>query len=200
MKKVLSAGAIALLFFFISCTEKSATTAATTNDAAEKAKANNRAVLKAITAGDVSKIDSFMTNDAVDHSGANGMEEVKGADNIKKDLGSMKQGFSSMDFDVMNETAEGDHLYVLTKMSGTTSATPPQGMQPNMKVEMTGVDMFKFNSDGLISDHWSFNDPKDMMKMMGGGDKMMQPGMDNKMDPKMNDKMMNKKMDTVKKM
>ena len=31
---------------------------------------------------------------------------------------------------------------------------------------MTTVDVLKFNKDGVFTDHWQFNDPKEMMKIM----------------------------------
>ena len=165
MKKIVFVTATALISFLISCNDKSSTSS---NSAADKAMANNRTVIKAIENGDVSKIDSFITEDAVDHSGAGGMMEVKGRENIKKDLATMKQDFTDFKIDIMQEAAHGDYLFVLGKMTGTTSANPGHGMPPNKKIEMTSVDVLKFNSDGIFTDHWSFNDPKEMMAMMGG--------------------------------
>ena len=176
MKKLFFITATALLL--ISCNDDTATSS--TDSAADKAKANNREVLKAIESGDVSKLDSFITSDGVDHSGAGGMMEVKGIDSIKKDLGSMKQSFSDIKFDIQQEATNGDYLFVLVKMTGTTSATPAHGLPPNKKIEMTGVDVLKFNNEGKLTEHWSFNDPNDMMKMMGG-DKPMDANMDHKM-------------------
>ncbi|HUS00715.1 MAG TPA: ester cyclase [Chitinophagaceae bacterium] len=174
MKKLLFMGAITMLFL-ASCNDKDAASN-NGNSAADKAKANNRAVLKAIETGDVSKLDSFITSDGVDHSGAGGMMETKGIDNIKKDLGSMKQDFSEIKFDIQQEAVNGDYLFILAKMTGTTSANAGHGLPPNQKIEMSGVDVLKFNSEGKFTDHWTFNDPRDMMKMMGGGKPM-----DNKM-------------------
>ena len=174
MKKLLFMGASVMLFL-ASCNDNGATSNG--NSAADKAKANNREVLKAIESGDVSKLDSFITSDGIDHSGADGMTEVKGIDNIKKDLGSIKQSFSDLKFDVQQDAVNGEYLFVMSKLIGTTSANPGHGMQPNQKIEMSGADVLKFNSEGKFTEHWTFNDPRDMMKMMGG-DKPM----DNKMD------------------
>lgn len=174
MKKLLFTGAVAMLLL-ASCNDNDAATS-NGNSAADKAKANNRAVLEAIENGDVSKLDSFIVSDGVDHSGAGGMMEVRGIDSIKKDLGSIKQDFSEINFDIQQEAVNGDYLFVLSKMTGTTAANAGHGLPPNQKIEMTGVDVLKFNSEGKFTDHWTFNDPRDMMKMMGGN----QP-MDNKM-------------------
>lgn len=179
MKKLFFAAFAGMLALVISCNNNAKTSES--SSAAEKAKANNRAILKAIENGDVSKLDSFITKDGVDHSGGDGTMEVKGLDNIKAALGGMKQQFSDIKFDISQEATNDSYLFVLSKMTGTTSATPANGMPPNKKVEMTTVDLLKFNSDGMLTDHWSFNDPKDMMKMSGGDHSMDKP-MDNKMD------------------
>jgi hypothetical protein len=178
MKKLLFL-TIAGLVCLASCNDNSSTGTSSDNSAADKAKANNRAVLKAIESGDVSKLDSYIAKDGIDHAGAGGMMEVKGLDSIKKDLGSMKQDFSEINFDIQQEAVNGDYLFVLAKMTGTTSANPGHGLPPNQKIEMSGVDVLKFNSEGLLTEHWTFNDPRDMMKMMGG-DKPMDTKMDDK--------------------
>jgi predicted ester cyclase len=170
--------------FIISCNDGTTTTTSESNNSsADKAIANNRSILKAIEAGDASKLDSFITVDAIDHSGPDGMTEVKGLENIKASLGTMKQDFTDFKFDIKKEAANGDYLFVLATMTGTTSASPGHGLPPNQKIEMTSVDVLKFNSDGKFTEHWAFNDPKDMMKMMGGN-KPMDTNMDNKMAPK----------------
>jgi len=179
MKKFLFTMATGLLCFFTSCNDTATTSTTNSNSAADKAKANNRTILKAIEAGDASKLDSFITVDAVDHSGPDGMTEVKGLDNIKASLGTMKQDFTDFKFDIKKEATDGDYLFVLGTMTGTTTANPGHGLPPNQKIEMTSVDVLKFNSDGKFTDHWAFNDPKDMMKMMGGDHKMPR---DHKMD------------------
>jgi predicted ester cyclase len=170
--------------FIISCNDGTTTTTSESNNSsADKAIANNRSILKAIEAGDASKMDSFITADAIDHSGPDGMTEVKGLENIKASLGTMKQDFTDLKFDIKKEATNGDYLFVLGTMTGTTTASPGHGMPPNQKMEMTSVDVLKFNSDGKFTEHWAFNDPKDMMKMMGGH-KPMDTNMDNKMAPK----------------
>ena len=174
MKKIVFL--IAVISLLISCNDSSTSSS---NSAAEKAKANNRAVLKAIESGDASKLDSFITKDAVDHSSPS-MTEVKGIDSIKKELGAMKQDFSDFKIDIMQEAAHDGYLFVLGKMTGTTTASPGHGMPPNKKIEMTSVDVLKYNNDGMFTDHWSFNDAKEMMAMMGG-DHPMENKMENKM-------------------
>ena len=188
MKKLFFLGATALVCILFSCKDSTTTSTSTTTSEGETAKANNRAVLKMIETGDMSKLDSFLSKDAVDHSSNNGTGETKGLDSIKMDLAKVKQAFASMHFDVMKEAVDGDYLFVLGKMTGTTSANPGMGMPANKEISSTSVDVLKFK-DGKFTEHWSFIDPKDMMKMMDGDH--MNMGTDSKMagDHKMNNKM-----------
>lgn len=178
MKKIFITAAAGMLCLFISCKDSSTASSGSTNDAGTKAKANNRAVLTAIENGDVSKLDSLITKDAIDHSGgADGTTEIKGLDNIKAELSGMKKNFKELHFDVMQEATNADYLFTLGKMTGTSSAAS------NQKIETISVDVLKFNSNGMLTEHWSFNDPKDMKKMAGDQHMENMPG--GKMDSTM---------------
>jgi ketosteroid isomerase-like protein len=179
MKKLFFLGLTCAFCCLTSCKDTTTTASSADNGAADKAMANNREVYKAIETGDYSKLDSIIAKDGIDHSGGmDGTMEVTGIDNIKKEFTEMKQAFSSIHFDVTSEAVNGDYLFALYKFTATTSANPGPGMPANQKMEMNGVDVLKMK-DGKFTDHWQFNDPKDMKKMMGGmapadkmGDKM----------------------------
>ncbi|MEO7765920.1 MAG: ester cyclase, partial [Ferruginibacter sp.] len=99
----------------------------------------------------------------------------------------IKNSFTDLKMDIISDAADGDYVFTLSRMAGTTNATPGMGMPPNTKQDATGVDVVKFK-DGKITEHWSYMDMKDMMKMMPHDmDKMK-----GKMDPKMKDTMMMK--------
>ena len=168
MKKLFFIGATCLICFFTSCKDSTTTSSTTdTNSSAEKAKANNREVYKAFETGDVSKLDSFISKDGIDHSGGpDGTMEIKGIDNIKKEAMDMKQAFTNIHFDVIADAVNGDYLFALVKFTATTTSNPAPGMPANQKIDMTSVDVLKMK-DGMFSEHWSFSDPKDMKKMMG---------------------------------
>jgi predicted SnoaL-like aldol condensation-catalyzing enzyme len=173
MKKFFCLTGISLLFLLMSCSNSTPTPGAdtTATSGAEKNKANMRAVIKAIDAGDGAVIDSLIASDAVDHSGPN-MTEIKGGDSIKSMLKNIHNNFTDLKTEIIADAAEGDYVFTLSKMTGTTTANPGMGMPPNTKTEMTGVDVVKFK-DGKATDHWNYMDPKDMMKMMpAAGGKM----------------------------
>jgi len=154
------------IYCLISCTDSTKpatdTTAAPEQSQAEKNKDVNRAIMKAIEAGDSAAIDTLIAADAIDHSGPNEIE-MKG-DSLKKMLSHMHSDVSDLKMDIKESAAEGDYVFTLSTMTGTTK-TADMGMPANTKMDMTGVDVVKFK-DGKAVEHWSYMDPKDMMKMM----------------------------------
>jgi len=168
MKKLFCLGAVSFVLVFMSCKDSSTSAADgksdTTVSQAERNKANNRLIMKAIETGDAAVIDSLIASDAVDHSGPD-MKEIKGGDSIKSMLKNMHNSFTDMKTDIISDAADGDYVFALSRMTGTTNANPGMGMLPNTKMDMTGVDVVKFK-DGKAVEHWSYMDPKDMMKMM----------------------------------
>ena len=172
MKQILFIGITCLICMFTSCKDSGSTTGSDSNAAATKAFANNHIVYTALETGDVSKIDSVIAKDAVDHSGGmDGTKEVKGIDSIKAELAGMKKYFSDIHFDVIAEAMNGDYLFSLVKFTATCSPNNPMA---GTKMDMTNVEVVKMK-DGMFTDHWTYADPKEMMKMMGnmgGGAKM----------------------------
>jgi steroid delta-isomerase-like uncharacterized protein len=188
MKKILFTAATAMLCFFISCKDTGTSGTGTASSDNDKNLENNRKVMKAIETGDAAVIDSLIASDAVDHSGPNGMD-IKGTDSVRHMLIDMHNHVKDMKMDITSAAANGNYIFTLSRFSGTM-LDANMGMPAGMKMDMTGVDVVKVK-DGKMTDHWSFVDQNEMMKMM----KMMPP-----MDHKMDNKMMEHKMDSTKKM
>lgn len=195
MKKVIFASGAFMLCFLMSCKDAK-TTNTTTSSTAETNRNNMSAVYAGIQSGDMSKMDAFVSADIVDH----GMPmEIKGRDSVKKMLADMHNHFTNLKMDMVAEATSADNLYhfALVRMTGTTT-DDKMGRPANTPVDETSIDVVKL-SDGKVVEHWSFQDSKMMMKMMGmdkGMDHMDGKMMDDKMmnDKMMNDKMMNDKM------
>jgi len=195
MKKILFLTSMAFILFATSCKNESSTT---TNKEPSKNEAAVKAVYSAMESGDMSKMDSLMANDVVDHNGGPMGKEISGRDNIKKMFAAMHSSFSDLKMEAKEMSSEGDYVFSWMHMSGTTSANPDpsMGMPANTKVDMTGVDVVKFNSSGQATDHWGYMDPNDMMKMMPPGGT---PPATGTMPDTTHGKMGNKMMDTTKK-
>jgi ketosteroid isomerase-like protein len=166
MKKILFLTSIVAFSLMMSC--KNEENKSTTTKEPSKNEAAVKAVYAAMESGDVSKIDSVIAPDAVDHNGGPMGKELRGRDNIKQMFTAMHGSVSNLKMEVKEMSSEGDYVFSWMHMTGTTSATPDPltGMPANMKMDMTGVDVVKFNSNGQATDHWGYMDPNDMMKMM----------------------------------
>ena len=193
MKKLFFAAAALLLCFMISCKDDSKTTTSTTSTTAEKNREHMASVYRGIESGDVSKMDEFVADDVVDHYGM--PAEIKGRDSVKKMLADMHNHFSNLQMDIIAEatSANDEYHFTLVRMTGTTT-DDKMGMPANTAVDQVSVDVVKIK-DGKVTDHWGFEDPKMMMKMMGGMPPMDKPmdKMSDKKDSKMDDKMKDKK-------
>ena len=171
--------------YFISCTDTSTTssTNATNKDSqADINRVHSKEVYQAMETGDVSKLDSFIDKDIIDHEG-----NMRGLDTLKKMFASMHNSIKDLKVETIANATGDDYNFALVRMTGTTTDAS-MGMPAGTKIDRTFVDVVKMK-DGKATEHWGYVDQNEMMKMMG---KDMAPG-DHKMDKK--DKM--DKMDTV---
>ncbi len=129
---------------------------------AKKYKAANGEIYKAIETGDVSKLDSFIAKDAVDHGG--GPKDLMGLDSIKKMLSSMHSQFKNLKMERLSSAMDGDMVFEKVRMTGTVTSAEA-GMPVGSEVDMTSIEVTKWK-DGKAVEHWTYMDPRDMMKMM----------------------------------
>jgi|SRR5688572_22536345 len=168
MKKGLLA--VACVFMLLSCNDSATndTTVSADNDRNEQAKRNSqttREVYRAIETGDVSKLDSFISKDVVDHEGNNGTDVV-GLDSLKYHLGKMHTYFDGLKMEVLSEgtSSDGDYHFAMARMTGKSKENP-WGMPVGIDVDDTFVDVVKIK-DGKATEHWGFMSMKDMYEMM----------------------------------
>ncbi|MEJ7610696.1 MAG: ester cyclase [Ferruginibacter sp.] len=193
MKKIFFLSAAIAACFFVSCKDEKTTT--TTNSTSESIKQKNADFMTAIETGDFSKAKEWLATDAVDHGGNPDGSDLKGRDSIIGMLQQVNKSFQpGFKMKIITQAVDGDYLFSLTEMDGTTTANPAMGMPPNTKMDMKSVDVIKIK-DGMASEHWSFVNAADMMKMMGGASGGAMPA-DHNMAPAGADKMMS---DTMKK-
>ncbi|MBA2249104.1 MAG: ester cyclase [Chitinophagaceae bacterium] len=198
MKKILFVTATGLLCFFTSCKDTStSSTSSTTDSQMEKNKANSKEVYRAMETGDVSKLDSFIDKDIVDHGD---MGDMKGIDTLKKMFVKMHTQYKDFKVDPIANATDGDYNFAYIHFTGTTTDAS-MGMPANTHMDFNGIDLIKIK-DGKAVEHWGFIQGKDMMKMMSN-DPTMKPCMDKmmmEMQNKMGGHATDNKMDTTKKM
>ena len=158
----------------ISCNDTA--NVASTNDektVENKNHENMQAVYRAIETGDVSKLDSIIAEDVVDHNANPDGSDIKGRDSIKKMLGAIHTYFEDgFKMDLLSDATsdDGNYHYAMVRMKGKAKANP-WGMPVGEDIDDTNVDVVKLR-DGRATDHWGFmsmGDFNEMMKNMKGG-------------------------------
>lgn len=160
MKKFLFILFAATICFLTACNEKAATTEGM-SDAARKNLDAFRAVDTAFQTGDLSRIDSVVASDFVDHTpkGDMGRDSLKAMITMMKNAGTMKS-------ETKKVFADDDYVMAWMRWTGTSDGSLPD--MPAGPYDMSGVEVVRFK-DGKAVEHWAFMDARDLMKMMGGG-------------------------------
>ena len=164
MKRLILCTAVMAVAF--SCNNKpSPTTATNGNDNSQQEQniVSNKKIYTAIESGDTSPIDTLIAGDAVDHDGPGGME-INGKDSILHMLSGIHNHIKDIKFDVVTSAANGDYVFSLVHMTGT-STDSSMGM-PGMNIDQKAVDVIKFNSANKMVEHWGFTDDQEVAKQM----------------------------------
>jgi hypothetical protein len=75
-----------------------------------------------------------------------------------------KNTMSNAKMETTKELADDDYVFQWMKESWTQTKEA-MGMKPG-DYSFNMIEVSKFNADGKVTDHWSFMDVNDMMKMM----------------------------------
>ena len=159
MKKLLFILFAATICFLTACTEKAATSGGM-SDAARKNLDAFHAVDNAFQTGDLSRIDSVVASDFVDHTPKG---DVVGTDSLKAMITMMKKA-GTMKSETKKEFADDEYVMAWLRWTGTSDGSLPD--MPPGPFEMNGVEVVRFRN-GKAVEHWAFTDARDLMKMMG---------------------------------
>ena len=193
MKSFLFSAVTATFCLLISCKDTGTANTASVNSDNEKNRANSKEIYRAIETGDVTKLDSIIDKDIVDHGD---MGDMHGIDTLKKLFVQYHNQVKDLKMEPIADATDGDYHFTYFRMTGT-AADASMGVPAGTKMDMTGVDMVKIK-DGKATEHWGFAQGRDMMKMMSMNP-TMKPCMDKMMEMqnKMNGDMNTKKQDTT---
>ncbi len=160
MKKIFLTLAAASALIFSACNSGGKTGM---SDTAKKNLETARAIGKMFENTDLSKAGDYFATDAVEHESMNG-QDIKGLDSMKANFAGMFTMMKDFKNDIVKELADDDYTFQWVKESWTMKVDGMSG-----KAGSTGsanvIEVCKFK-DGKVSDHWSFMDFTDMMKMM----------------------------------
>lgn len=166
MKKFQFILAAASLFLISSCDSKK-----DDDNGSDKAKQNlaaTRTVSEAFMSGDISKIDSVVASDFVDHTDRGDM----GRDSLKAMIKANYASSKDMKMEAIKEVADDEYVFSWMRFTGTSDGT--MGGMPAGPYDMNAIEVIKFK-DGKAIEHWTFMQPTDMMKMMSGAPQNSKP-------------------------
>ena len=161
MKKYLLAISSCLLLLCVSCNNEAGDVKAgddKMSDQAEKNIAASHVVSDAFQSGDISKIDSVVASDFVDHTDRGDM----GRDSLKAMITAMHATNKDMKMEIIKDLADDEYVFSWMRYRGTSDGS--MGM-PAGPYNMTSIEVVKFR-DGKAVEHWGFMEPREMMKMM----------------------------------
>jgi len=116
-------------------------------------------VSDAFITGDISKIDSVVASDFIDHTDKGDM----GRDSLKAMITMMYKLTKDQKMETLKDLADDDHVFSWVRYTGTSDGS--LGM-PAGPYDMTAIEVIKFK-EGKAIEHWAFMEPREMMKMMG---------------------------------
>jgi steroid delta-isomerase-like uncharacterized protein len=121
-----------------------------------------------INTGNLELGDRYLAANRVDHMdyglppGA-----ANGHDGFRRVLGGFVEAFPDLRLDVQFVTTDDDRAVFYISTSGTHRG-PFMGMPPTGKAfKVNGVDVFRFDGEGKISEHWGVFDTFGMMAQLG---------------------------------
>ncbi len=182
MKKAILVAAGVVLLMACNQTKDSSTTNDSMdhkpmNDNMAKFEAAVKNVYHAFETGDMSKMDSLLDKNYVDHDNGPNGKDIAGLDSAKHYYSQFHNYFDNLKFDILRNgaTADGDYYFSEVRMTGKAKQNP-WGIPVSSDVDDTTIDLVKMK-DGKATDHWGFTSDKDvherMMGMMQGNKPMM---------------------------
>ncbi len=158
MKKLLFILSAGTIFFFSSCNSKKEESSGGISDKAKANIAASHIVSDAFITGDISKIDSVVSSDFVDHTDKGDM----GRDSLKAMITMMHAMTKDQKMETIKDLADDDYVFSWIRYTGSSDGS--LGM-PAGPYDMTAIEVVKFK-DGKAIEHWAFMEPREMMKMM----------------------------------
>ncbi|HUS02220.1 MAG TPA: ester cyclase [Chitinophagaceae bacterium] len=159
MKKIFFAALTGMLCIFTSCDNNNATVVGKGDTQREKNLASVDIIDQAFKTGDVSKLDSAVATDFLDHTDQG---DKVGRDSLKTMVTWLHKNFTDMKTEKLHELADDEYVMSWMRWTGTSKGVPSM---PDGPYDMHAMEVTKFK-DGKAVEHWTYMDMKEMMKMM----------------------------------
>ena len=117
-----------------------------------------------LNAGDMAVIDEIVHDDLVDHEEVPGLPPTKAG--VSMWVNMLRSAFPDMHVTVLRMVAEGDEVWVHSRLTGTHRGEF-MGIPPTeQKIDIEGIDRVRVR-DGKAIEHWGVTDTAKMLEQMG---------------------------------
>ncbi|MBL7730755.1 MAG: ester cyclase [Chitinophagaceae bacterium] len=124
----------------------------------------NAAIAKCFETKDFSKLGDYLSEEFVDYAGE--MGPVKGVAANKAAFEKMMSTYDSAKTTTLRVMGDDEYVMALMEFSGVMKVDM-MGMKAGQSFKTKAVEMTQFK-DGKAIAHWTYMEPAEMMKMMGG--------------------------------
>jgi steroid delta-isomerase-like uncharacterized protein len=135
-----------------------------------------RVLEEAFGQGKVEVIDEVLHSDFVCYDPNSEAGEVRGAETIKGEIGYFRQAFPDFFWRVEDQVAEGDKVVSRYTMGGTHQGEFFGVPATGKRVEITGIQIDRFDESGELVEEWPEYDLLGAMKQMGAIPELQQAG------------------------
>lgn len=128
--------------------------------------ATARRLYDLINAGDIDAFGDLLADDFVEHEEMPGLAPSK--DGAKSFFRMQLAGFPDLRLDVADVIADGDKVVARVRYTGTQDGEFMGMPATGTSVDVQLIDIFRFDDDGRVIEHWGVIDLLTMMQQLGG--------------------------------
>ena len=118
-----------------------------------------------LNAGDLDGFAELLSDDFVEHEATPGLEPTKGG--VVQFFAMYRAGFPDLRFEPQKFFSNGDTVAVYFRSTGTHSGEFMGMPATGKSIDVHGVDIVRFDDDGVGREHWGVFDAMGMMQQLG---------------------------------
>ena len=126
-----------------------------------------RMMEEAFGGGKLEVVDEVLDPDFVCYDPNSESGEVRGADTMKQEIGWFRSAVPDLTYTVEDQVAEGDEVVTRWKATGTHKGEFFGVAPTGKRIEMSGIQIDRFDEHGKMVEEWPEYDLLGAMKQMG---------------------------------
>lgn len=125
-------------------------------------------IFAAFGSGDASCVDACVAKDFVEHAMLPPGVTSTGRQGLKDTIAWSRKAFPDMRMTVISHGVAGDTIFVHYNQKGTNrGAMGPDMPATGKAIDVNGVDIVRFDENGMAVEHWGYWDETRMMQQLG---------------------------------